>query len=507
MTGSTRAGPHSTDHTVLSARWRWLVGGGLVAASLGYLLLPVSDLQDTYYVTVAALSVVAATAGVWIHTPRRRRIWAAFIGGMSCWVAGDAVWTYLSRVLHVDPFPSVADVLYLAGYPLVALGLVFLVRGRQPGRDRAAALDAAIIATGVGVVAAVFVIEPLVTDASQDALGRLVGTAYPIGDVLLVALLARLWTRPGRALRSFWFLLVSLACFLVSDIAYNVMLIANGGDVTADWVDALLLLGYAFVAMATLDPSVRDLSIPAPDRTEGLTPSRLAVLTVAAMLAPAALLLDGVLGHRLHWQIIGLGSIVLIGLVMTRVSGLLQRVQEQAAALTALARDDGLTGLPNRRTWDFELARVCSASHQDGEPLHVALLDLDHFKAFNDTYGHPTGDLLLQAATATWRAALPADAFLARYGGEEFALLFRGLDGAEAHAAVDRLRALTPLRQTFSAGIARWDGTEEPAAVLARADAALYEAKRSGRDRVLVSQGTHRIRPGGSQPTGPHSGT
>jgi diguanylate cyclase (GGDEF)-like protein len=209
------------------------------------------------------------------------------------------------------------------------------------------------------------------------------------------------------------------------------------------------------------------------------------------MLAPAALLLDGVLGRPLHWQVIGLGSIVLIGLVMTRVSGLLQRVQEQAEALTALARDDGLTGLPNRRTWDFELARACAASRQDGEPLHVALLDLDHFKVFNDSYGHPTGDLLLQEATAAWRAALPPEAFLARYGGEEFTVMFRGPDTAEAHAAVERLRVLTPLRQTFSAGIARWDSAEEPAAVLARADAALYEAKRTGRDRVVGSQEAH----------------
>jgi diguanylate cyclase (GGDEF)-like protein len=470
---------------------RRLVVGGLLAAVLGYLPLASSDLGDAYYVAVATLCLLAAVAGVWVHRPARLRIWVAFLGGMACWVAGDAVWTFLFAVLEIDPFPSVADVLYLAGYPLTALGLAFLVRGRQPGRDRAAALDAAIIATGAGVVAAVFVIEPLVTDASQDALGRLVGTAYPVGDVLLLALLARLWTGPGRTLLPFWYLVTSLVCSLASDISYNAMLIENGGDVAADWVDIGLLLGYAFVAAATLDPSVRDLSTPAPERAEGLTSSRLAVLTVAAMLAPAALLLDGALGRPLHWQIVGLGSIVLIGLVMTRVSGLLQRVQEQAAQLTALARDDGLTGLPNRRTWDFELARACSASRQDGEPLHVALLDLDHFKVFNDSYGHQTGDLLLQEATAAWRAALPAEAFLARYGGEEFTVLVRGLDTAETHAAVDRLRALTPLRQTFSAGIARWDGTEEPAAVLARADAALYEAKRSGRDRVLGSQETH----------------
>ena len=491
MTRSTRVGPPPTGPAGPSTRVRWLVVGGLPAAAVGYVFIPASDAQDVYYLAVAALALVAATAGVWIHRPPQLRLWVALLGGMACWVAADFVWEYLRMVLHQDPFPSAADLLYLAGYPLMAVGLVLLVRGRQPGGDRAAALDAAIIATGAGVVAAVFVIEPMVTDASQDVLGRLIGTAYPMGDVLLLALLVRLWTGPGRAIRSFWIILVGLGCSLVGDIAYNAMLVTSGGDVTSAWVDALLLLTYTCIAAATLDPSVRELSARSAVRTESLTPARLAVLTAAAMVAPAALLVDGALGRPLHWQVVGFGSIVLVALVMTRVSGLLQRVQEQAVQLTALARDDGLTGLPNRRTWDFELTRACAASRQDGEPLHVALLDLDHFKVFNDSYGHPTGDLLLREAAAAWRAALPPEAFLARYGGEEFTLLFRGLDGAAAHAAVDRLRDLTPLRQTFSAGLARWDGTEEPAAALARADAALYEAKRTGRNRVLGSQEVH----------------
>jgi diguanylate cyclase (GGDEF)-like protein len=127
-----------------------------------------------------------------------------------------------------------------------------------------------------------------------------------------------------------------------------------------------------------------------------------------------------------------------------------------------------------------------SAAARSGAPLAVAVLDLDRFKDFNDRYGHQTGDRLLKEATAAWRASLRAEHLFARYGGEEFSLLMAGTTRLEATAALERLRAVTPLGQTFSAGLALWDGSESADALFARADEALYEAKRAGRDRVVV---------------------
>ena len=153
--------------------------------------------------------------------------------------------------------------------------------------------------------------------------------------------------------------------------------------------------------------------------------------------------------------------------------------------LTDLASVDSLTGVLNRRGWDVQVERAF-ADRVD-EPLCVALLDFDHFKAFNDTQGHQSGDRLLKEAAAEWRDSLRAGDVLARYGGEEFALLLPACDLAQAQAIVDRLRGSIPGEQTCSAGIAEWDGRELPDAVIRRADEALYAAKASGRDRTTVA--------------------
>jgi diguanylate cyclase (GGDEF)-like protein len=114
------------------------------------------------------------------------------------------------------------------------------------------------------------------------------------------------------------------------------------------------------------------------------------------------------------------------------------------------------------------------------------MLDLDHFKAYNDEFGHQAGDRLLKQAAAAWNAQLRASDTLARYGGEEFALALPACPLEEALIVVERLRAVTPGGQTCSAGVVCWDGAEPPADLVGRADAALYEAKNAGRDRTIV---------------------
>jgi diguanylate cyclase (GGDEF)-like protein len=153
--------------------------------------------------------------------------------------------------------------------------------------------------------------------------------------------------------------------------------------------------------------------------------------------------------------------------------------------LTDEALTDTLTELPNRRAWDAQMAIAMSGNE---EPIAVAMLDIDRFKQFNDSYGHPAGDRLLRETAAAWRAEIRAGDFLARLGGEEFGLLLTGRDTASITALVERLRNSVPAQQTVSAGIAlRADG-ETPDALLSRADQALYRAKEAGRDRAVFAE-------------------
>jgi diguanylate cyclase (GGDEF)-like protein len=123
----------------------------------------------------------------------------------------------------------------------------------------------------------------------------------------------------------------------------------------------------------------------------------------------------------------------------------------------------------------------------DREPVAVAMLDIDRFKQFNDSHGHPAGDRLLREAAAAWRSEVRAGDFLARLGGEEFALLLTGRDVDAVQAAVERLRNRMPAHQTCSAGIAVRVEGDTPELLLSRADQALYEAKTAGRDRAVFA--------------------
>jgi diguanylate cyclase (GGDEF)-like protein/PAS domain S-box-containing protein len=152
------------------------------------------------------------------------------------------------------------------------------------------------------------------------------------------------------------------------------------------------------------------------------------------------------------------------------------------------ARLDPLTGVANRRTWNEDLAARLADAAETGEPLSVALLDLDEFKEFNDDWGHQRGDQLLITIAQGWRAALREEDLLARYGGDEFAVLMPRCAADEAAAAVQRLTDFPP--EHASAGVAQWDGRESGDELLARADAALLRSKR---DRIgSVTMATQR---------------
>jgi len=158
--------------------------------------------------------------------------------------------------------------------------------------------------------------------------------------------------------------------------------------------------------------------------------------------------------------------------------GLLREVEE-------MARSDALTGLPNRRALDEALPREMARARRSGLPLCLAIVDIDHFKAYNDSHGHLVGDVLLRDCAVAWDGELRGEDMLVRFGGEEFLVVLPDCAPEDAAEIVERLRAATPDEQTCSAGLVLWDPAESIEDVLARADAALYEAKGAGRDQLV----------------------
>ena len=208
------------------------------------------------------------------------------------------------------------------------------------------------------------------------------------------------------------------------------------------------------------------------------------------------LAVSDVSGGVADWMM-GVGTIVVGGLMLgvlarreRRLSDGFKTLADERAELMErlelVARTDELTGLLNRRAWEEAMVRELSRAGRDASALCVALIDLDHFKHYNDEHGHQAGDRLLKSIAAAWREILRAGDVLARYGGEEFAVALPGCSLEDGAALVARLRTAIPDGETCSAGIAFWDGSENGEALLGRADAAMYEAKAAGRNRLSV---------------------
>ena len=177
------------------------------------------------------------------------------------------------------------------------------------------------------------------------------------------------------------------------------------------------------------------------------------------------------------------------------------RLREHLLQVRRDATTDGLTNLANRKSFDDELERACAEADAQGAALHLAVLDIDHFKVFNDTWGHQTGDQVIRyVASVIGRVGAPPR-FAARYGGEEFAMIFAGENARLVEKTLDEIRKEVASRRlkrrstnedlgavTLSAGFAERKAKEPPISLMERADAALYCSKREGRNRITNAE-------------------
>jgi diguanylate cyclase len=460
------------------------------AAVAGYFLTPDDTWTQTAYAQVVGLAATGAiVVGVLRHRPAARAAWLWFAVGQGLNVLGTLAEAVIGRVLHLETWPSAADALWLGLYPGLVVGLLILIHHRSQGHDWGSLVDATTITTGLGLLSWVFLIRPVADDSSLSLVARVVSIAYPVGDILVLAMVTRLLVGAGSHPRAFRLLAGALLLYLLGDATWAVINYVGlePAPAAVRLLQMNFLTAYVLIGAAGLHHSVREVGEPATKRILRLSPALLALLTVASLIAPGILAYQ-VWRHQVTDGVaIAIGSMTLFLLVVTRMAQLLRQIERQSKQLSQLSRVDELTGLPNRRAWSAELPAAIERARRDRVVLSVALLDLDHFKRFNDEYGHQAGDRLLKSASAAWSAKLRAVDQLARYGGEEFIVLLPGATAELAASVLERLRGVTPAGQTFSAGVAAWDGNETSEELIARADRALYRAKDAGRDRILAS--------------------
>jgi diguanylate cyclase (GGDEF)-like protein len=436
-----------------------------------------------WYLATAGLGTGMAVRGACTSRPPRRRIWVALALGSVLYLVGDGIWVLYDSVLHISPYPSWADAAYLSRYVAIVLGLCWLVRGRQVGRDRAAFLDAAILTSAVALPATMFFVLPVFSTTGTSIISMAVAAAYPIGDVLVLAVLLRLVTGFAARNLSFVSLAAGLALFLGTDVYYN--LLVSWGALLPTWIDVCYLLTYLLIGFAAMHSSRDAMSEPTARRTTRPVAVRVMMLGCSSLLAPgllAALVLTDSLKDAL---VIAIGGAVSSTLVLVRLTDLLRHSESQSVQLAVLARTDGLTGLSNRRSWDYQLARATEDARASGGSLTVAIIDLDQFKLYNDTNGHLAGDLALKETAAAWAQLLDGNGYVARYGGEEFGVFIPDTAQPVADALITKVHQSVARGLTCSIGVAQWQPTEQPVQAVARADEALYEAKRRGRNRIV----------------------
>jgi diguanylate cyclase (GGDEF)-like protein/PAS domain S-box-containing protein len=279
---------------------------------------------------------VAIGVGVRLHRPGQQLAWWLLSGALLAFITGDTLYNVMVDVLGMDnPFPSVADVFYLTMYPLVAAGLMLLVRGRTSRRERGSLLDALIVTTGMGFLSWIFLIEPYVRDGTLGLLERVVSIAYPLGDVLVLAMLARLVGGGGMRSPALRFLSLGAAGLLVSDVFYGLIQLhgtwATNGPVDLGWA-----VFYGAWGMAGLHPSMSQLGGRSLAPAADLPRIRLLPLAAASLLAPVTLIVEAARGTVQDAGTVAAFTILLSLLVLARLAGVVSEQRQSVARERAL---------------------------------------------------------------------------------------------------------------------------------------------------------------------------
>jgi diguanylate cyclase (GGDEF)-like protein len=478
------------------------------ASLAGYPLL--TDRQQDVAWSVSGFgSVLVLLAGVRRNRPAKRWPWLALAAGVAVSNCADLMLGVADWVGRELPDPGPQDAVYVLGYiPLLAGVLGMLARG-DARQDRENTLDALILALGAAALGFVVLVRPMLADprVRPDSLPSEVGVlVYLALDLLIFAVLCRVALGGLRRNPSVWLACAGMSMWLVGD-AVNLRLAAPSA-VLADVVDELWLAAYWLFALAALHPAMTRIGTRPLGQHRPPGAPRLAVLVLAGLLNPV---LVALLGHHgpsgTALVVLGCTGAALFAVVSLRMWLLLAASGRQVSELARLLRDkhelettlrrmalnDQLTDLANRAAF----TQTVSRSLAGGQPGLLLMIDLDGFKQVNDTLGHAAGDQLLVAAALRFGRTLRAEDTLARLGGDEFAAWLPEVRTTERAAQTagrltDACRDAFTLRAgtarvTASVGAALSGPGDNLDTLLARADHAMYEAKRAGKNAFVLA--------------------
>lgn len=311
----------------------------VLVAGLTSVYLTVPDAATPAWALIGLSSVVAVSVGIRVNRPAHPWPWWTLAAALLAFTAGDTYYNSLEAYFSAaNPFPSPADACYLVTYPLFTAGLLGLVRHRVTERDLPGLLDALTFTAALALPVWVFLVQPLTHVTDLTWAQRATSIAYPLGDVLVLALLVRLLTLGSHRSRNraVQFLVLGTLTLLCFDIAYGILQL-NGTWQAGSVLDSGWIVFYTSWGLAALHPSMTELTAGA-NRPESLLlpPRRLLLLAGALLIAPAVLLYEGLSNSPRDASVIAAFSGLLILLVITRLAGMVVVHRKAVARENAL---------------------------------------------------------------------------------------------------------------------------------------------------------------------------
>jgi two-component system cell cycle response regulator len=445
-----------------------------------HLLVPVpfADALFGRYVHDALLLVATGLCALRaFRFPAERLAWGLMAGALLSWSLGEIYYTAVLWTAKTIPVPSPADIGYLGVYPLAFSGLIVLLRTRAKHVSATLWVDGVIAALVVAALGAAVVFQEVLATVGGRPVSIATNLAYPLGDLLLLGIVATAYTlRRWKPDRGGLLLGLGIAVFWTADSLYLVETAQNtytqGGFFDVGW-----WAGISLIALAAWQPAQ---PMPTREKRESL---RTIAAPIGFALLGLGLLVYGTL-YRVNLLAVAFATVALLAVIVRLVMTFRERIQTleltKGEALT-----DALTGLGNRRHLMLELDRRFSPGAIP-RSFYVVLFDLDGFKLYNDRFGHPAGDALLVRLGGHFRTAVEPYGNAYRIGGDEFCAL---VDSAESKFESVVRAACTALSEDgdgFEVGTsygAVYVPTEARSAseALGVADVRLYENKQQRR--------------------------